>query len=163
MRFFKSRRGNLLLFLALLAPAGLLMPPSPDRRPAWAGPGHYRLLVKVEPYDTDGRDQDEGVAEFVLRYESAIDRAAEDQDVEPARVIADEQAVAADRSAGEAHARADDPRGRAEEPSRPSRAAEQPSGQDMQRSADQEQQQQAGNARGRAGVQVHAFVLNDRG
>src|SRR5438105_6842639 len=72
MRFFKSRRGNLLLFLALLAPAGLLMPPSPDRRPAWAGPGHYRLLVKVEPYDTDGRDQDEGVAEFVLDWPTLL-------------------------------------------------------------------------------------------
>ena len=61
MHSFKAEKANLFLCLALLAQAGCSMPASAERTPEWAGQGHYRLLVKVDPYDTDGRERD-GIA-----------------------------------------------------------------------------------------------------
>src|SRR5262245_4600617 len=61
-------RVALFLCLALLVPVGWLMPAPGGPVIEWAGEGHFRLLLKVDPYDTNGRDRDEGVAEAIINW-----------------------------------------------------------------------------------------------
>jgi hypothetical protein len=82
---------------------------------------------------------DKAGPEIVLGHESAIGSAAKNQDVEPARVIADEQRVRGDGAAFAADAGADNPGCCFKESRRPVRASKEPFAREMERRADEEQ------------------------
>src|SRR5438270_9592459 len=63
-----------------------------------------------------GEPMQQSMAEIVLGHERAVCRPGEDQDVEPARVIGDEQGMCAQRLAFDSHPGSADPRGGSEKP-----------------------------------------------
>lgn len=121
---------------------------------AVAAPDINGVILVREPVD-------ERVTQLLFRNEGAIDRAAEHEDVEPAHVIGHEQGVAMDSAAVAAHARAGDPGRGGEEASRPVRMTQDELCRDMHRTKDREQQQQAGDAERRAGIQANSLSVRD--
>jgi len=102
------------------------------------------------------------VAELILRDERAVGRGGEHEDVQPARVIGDQQGMRLDLPPSQLNADSDDPGRRRQEPPWPRRTAQQRFRDDMNRRQEQEQQDQPGDAR--RGARRHlGRLLSDRG
>ena len=82
------------------------------------------------------------MTEIVFRDEGCPHRSAENQDVEPADMIADQQGAAVERSSTNRRPCAYDPRGRGQEMPRPAGAAEQQLGDDVDGTKDREQEKE---------------------
>src|SRR5947208_1969948 len=99
------------------------------------------------------------MAELVFRHERATGGSAENQYVEPARVVADQQAVRTDWRFVAPDPRTDNPRSCSEEARRPGRSAQQRLGDHMNRSKDCEQQHKPDDACERAEVHSNGGSL----
>ena len=108
-----------------------------------------------------GEPVDQRVTELVLGHERAVGGSAQHQDVEPADVIGNEQAVSLDGRALQLYPGPGDPARGSEERRWPGRAPEHYFGDDVDRRDRQEQQGQSGDADCRAWI--HACGLSDRG
>ena len=93
-----------------------------------------------------GEPMDQAKSEIVLGHERASSRRAEDQDIEPAHVIGEDQARRLDRRSLDTHPRPGNPCRRAKESSRPARSPEQQFAEQVRWRADEEQQRQRANA-----------------
>lgn len=121
-----------------------------DRLPApkrfCDGDGLVLRALAVGTLDVDravlvGEPVNEPVAEFVLRNEGAADGPAEDQDIEPAGVVGNQQCVLARAVALQFYPGTANPRRSGKEPLRPGRAPQKQLRRDVEGSKQDEQQQ----------------------
>lgn len=101
------------------------------------------------------------MAKLVLRNEGGPERAAKDEDIEPAGMIGDEERVPPWAMPRDRRPNADYPRRRCEEPSWPRRTTEDQLGDDVNRGDKREKQDDPGYSQGSTSVEANSLTGSD--